>query len=529
VHQSCGPLPAGRTSFGTVIADATEAGVLYEAHGARIYKVARAGGQWTWDDLSDGLPGQEIQRLWCGNIAPAGSPIKTLLRAAVAARGVWERDVSDGSADPTISLYVRDHVLDQGWLSPSPEGMPNPYEPDSNVWHYQCEDIKIDSQQPGSDDVAQFFQTDPEGSQPITHVLFDQLRDNSQNLDADTPALVHVQVHNRSFTPARNVRVWAIYTNAAAGMPALPDTFWHQFSRDGRITPNLPAHSRWKSVGPPTILGEVSATSPQVATWTWNVPALRRHDTGHYCMVVFVHSGASPLDETSLDVDDLAYRNNQVGQKNLHLVSPPLPTDSAPAGPAGGTAGRSSRPAGQQEYVEFNNPAASPRQATLVFDLTSLPREIEVTFRLTRVTTVRPLAQSLSGVASTRRPGLRARSGSWIGRCLVRLGCWIENLGRKCLHLRPRLCTDDLARGFEPTVHDAQRSTRVEVQGVELPPFGSCAALLSIRTTGRLEAGRRYRFEVQQEVNGRVVGGSTFVLPVAGEKTQPPALVPDDW
>ena len=251
----------------------------------------------------------------------------------------WERDVSDGATDAPVSLYLRDHVLDQAWFSPSPEGMPNPYEPDSNVWHYQCEDIKIDSQQQGDADVAPFFQSDPEGSQPITHVLFDQLRDNSQNLAADTLALVHVQVHNRSFTPARNVRVWAIYCNAAAGMPALPDTFWHQFSRDGQITPNLPAHSRWKSIGQPTSVNEVSVTSPRVASWTWNVPALRRHDTGHYCMVVFVHGAAAPLDETSLDVDDLAYRNNQIGQKNLHLVSPPLPADSPSTGTAGGGAG----------------------------------------------------------------------------------------------------------------------------------------------------------------------------------------------
>lgn len=539
VHQSCNPVPATRTSFGTVIADATSAATLYEAHEARVYKVSGAGGQWAWEDVSDGLPGQEIQRLWCGNIAPPGAAAKKLLRAAVAARGAWERDVTDGATDAPVSLYLRDHVLDQGRLSPSPEGMPNPYEPDSNVWHYQCEDIKIDSQQQGDADVAPFFQSDPEGSQPITHVLFDQLRDNSQNLAADTLALVHVQVHNRSFTPARNVRVWAIYCNAAAGMPALPDTFWHQFSRDGQITPNLPAHSRWKSIGQPTSVNEVSVTSPRVASWTWNVPALRRHDTGHYCTVVFVHGAAAPLDETSLDVDDLAYRNNQIGQKNLHLVSPPLPADSPSTGTAGGGAESGTAAESRQEYVEFHNPTASPRQATLIIDLTSLPPEIEVAFRLTKLTTAQPLPQSLSGVASTRRPGGSARAGPRLGSCLVqlgrlirRLGCWIENLGRRCLRIHPRPCpgdsdTDD--PGFEPAVYTAASSARVEVQQVELAPFGFCAALISIRNAGRLPAGNRYRFEVQQEVSGRVVGGSTFVIPVAGEKDKPPELAPDDW
>ena len=63
---------------------------------------------------------------------------------------------------------------------------------------------------------------------------------------------------------------------------------------------------------------------------------------------------------------------------------------------------------------------------------------------------------------------------------------------------------------------------------MELAPFGFCAALISIRNAGRLPAGNRYRFEVQQEVSGRVVGGSTFVIPVAGEKDKPPERAPDD-
>ncbi len=292
-------------------------------------------GAWDWQDISDGLPGQWIYDLWVGNIGSAAQP-KVILRAAVPSRGIWEADVTAEAVDPSVALYLRDNLLDQGWLDRSPENLPNPYNPTNpgeTVYHYQCADIKIDSQQRGAGAVADFFQTDPEGSTlPISHVLFDQLRDNSENLPGMDAALVHVQVHNRSRTSANNVHVWAIFCNASAGVPglnvspALNNTFafWSQFNpATGQIIPNLPADSPWRSVGPPQTLSGIDAANPKVASWSWTVPTLASGDPGHYCMVAFVHSAASPINETSINVDEMTPRNRQVGQKNLH-IGPPL-------------------------------------------------------------------------------------------------------------------------------------------------------------------------------------------------------------
>jgi hypothetical protein len=476
--------------------------------------------------------------MWIADIAPPGAEsAKVVLRAGIPTRGVWERDVSADAPAPPVLLYVRDNILDQGRFTPSLEGMANPYDPTRRVWHYQCADLKIDARQPGGA-VADFFQTDPEGAtQPISHVLFDQLRDNSHNLPSGDAAWVHVQVRNRSHASANNVRVWAIYCNAAAGVPSLSASpslgnafpFWSQFAVTGQIVPELPADSPWRSVGPPQTLSGIVASTPKVASWLWTVPTLPTGDPGHYCMAVFIHAATSPIGETSFSVDELALRSRQIGQKNLH-IGPPLP--SSPSGGGGGAPG--GQPVSEmREYVEFHNPTAAPREATLVFDLRALPSQLRVELALTALDTVRPIAQSISGVARVRgHTGLHRIARNLlklllpIGRLLRLIGCWIENLGRRILGLPWRPCDDGPPQGprFEPEIYEAEPSALVEVGGVRLPAHGFCAARVHVRNAGTLDEGGEYAFEVRQRVDERVVGGSTYLVRIAGIKRRSPQV-----
>jgi hypothetical protein len=549
VHQSCAGLPAGTTTgFGKLVADPVQPDTLYASNNARVFKLTRSGGLWTWEDISAGLPGQWIYDLWIGNIAPAGSPPKVLLRAAIPTRAIWEQDVTAGAGDPPIALYFRDNFLDQGWLPSAPDGIASPYDPanpGATVFHYHCADIKIDARQAGSAGVVDFFQTDPEATIPPSHVLFDELRDNSENLPQSDAAWIHVQVHNRAPTAAQNVRVWVIYCNASGGLPGLnvsPSTgdafaFWSQFTVTGQIIPNLPADSPWKSVGAPQILNDLDAANPKVGSWPWTIPTLSSGDTGHFCMVAFIHSATSPINESSMNVDELTPRNKQVGQKNLH-IGPPLPPSPSPGG-GGGGGGPGGVPASplMREYIEFHNPSSAPREASLVFDLRALPPQIALSFRLTKVATAAPLGTSLSGVASVRPLSLRDRLMNAFGhvfRCLGRflawLGCWVENFGRWLLNvpLRPCRRPPEIALPkFAPEIYEASPSSLVEVRGVKLPAFGSCAALLAIRNTGTLESGSEYTFQVQQRVNDQLVGGSTYVVRIAGEKRVKPRVTVD--
>ena len=545
--QASGGLPAG--PFGPLAADPVAANTLYAAAAGRVFRLSLSAGVWTWTEVGSGLPGPQIQDLWIGNIAASG-PARVLLRAAVASRGMWETEVTAGATDPPARPYVRDHFLDQGWLIPSPDGLVNPFRPGDgvSVFHYQCADLKVDAQQPGS---PPFNQTDPEGTLPLSHVLFDQLNDNSDNLPGSDSAMVHVQVHNRSGTALSGVNVWAVYASAAAGVPGLDRSpsqgdafpFWSQFQPGGAIVPSLPADSPWTSVGAPVVLSGIDAAHPQVASWSWTVPLLASGDPGHYCMVAFLHSAASSIGESkNFDVDAITPSNPQIGQKNLHVVGP-LPAGGGAggggSGPGGGPGGGAAR---MREYVEFHNPGPASRVVDLVFDLRPLPPELQMWLRLSELDTVAPLEDSMTGISAVHRRGpLEAAKKAllvgieggeeilrWLDRWLDRAEDRLESgdeadedargLGRRRHPRHPQV-------KFTPPLYRARPASLVSVRGVRLARHGAAAALMVIENGGRLAPGTEHRFQVQQVAGERVLGGSTYVIRIAGQPRLPPPVV----
>ena len=512
--------------YGKLVADPVTNGTLYAVSGGRVFRIVVSGSSATWTEVGAGLPGPHVEDLWIGSIAGG----KVLLRAVIAGRGVWETDVTQGAQDPPSRPYLRDHILDQGWLAPSQDGLVNPYRPSDgiSVYHYLSADVKVDAQQHGT---PAFFQTDPEGTSPLSHVLFDLLNDNSENLPGNDTAKLHVEVHNRNNAALNNVSVWACYASAAAGVPGLNQSasngnnfpFWSQFQANGTIVPNLPSDSPWTSIGGPMTLSGIDALHPQVASWTWTVPLLTGGDPGHYCMVVFLHSVANPVGETTnYDVDSVTPTNPQIGQKNLHIGAP------LPGGGGSPTPGGAMR---MREYVEFHNPGLEPRIADLVFDLRPLPPEVHMWLRLSELHTVAPLDKSLTGIAATHSPGLgdaaKAALVAGIERgeeILEWLDRWLDRVENKLE--RDGDDDDDEHRGrkrhpeirFTPAVYRAKPASVVGVRGVRLAANGAAAALMVIQNAGKLPPGSEYRFQVQQVVRERVVGGCTYVVRIGGIK-----------
>jgi hypothetical protein len=115
--------------YGRLVADPVAAGTLYAVSGGRVYRLVSSGSTFTWTEIGPGLPGPHVEDLWIGKIAPG----KVLLRAAIGSRGVWETDVAMGAMDPPARPYLRDHLFDQGWLTPSPDGLVNPFRPSDGV------------------------------------------------------------------------------------------------------------------------------------------------------------------------------------------------------------------------------------------------------------------------------------------------------------------------------------------------------------------------------------------------------------
>jgi hypothetical protein len=555
VHLGCigAPSAVGDQQFRKLVVDPLEPGTMYAAYGGQVYRLTSSAptGMVTWTDISDGLPGNWVADLWAGDIGTAAES-KALLRAAVGMGGIWELDVTTGPAVTQPGLYLRDNFLDTGWLAQSPAGVANPLNPADQLHHYQCADIKIDAQQRGPSG-AVFFQTDPEGSvPPLSYVLFDELKDNSDHLPGADSAMVHVRVNNRGVATTGGTQVWALFCNASAGVPALNASpslqnnfdFWSIFPSSGEIVSQLlPADSPWQQIGPPqTLPPGIDPAHPRVASWSWTVPTLASGDPGHYCVVAFVHSAANPLHESSYDVDGFVAGNRQVGQKNVH-IGPPLPPDpggspgggpgAAPAegGPVGGGAWAAQT---MSEYIEFHNPTNAPRPASFVLDLRTLPPEIQVSFVLTPLTTTTGLPSAITGIHApgARPPGLVSELERWLdlighdwrhraGELLQCAGAWLERLGRELEGLPPHRHRRGGWPRFGSTVYSALPSARVEIPDVQLPPFGTAAALFWLTNTGTLPAGRRYTFHVQQLVGGQITGGSAYTVRIAGEPERP--------
>jgi hypothetical protein len=241
--------------------------------------------------------------------------------------------------------------------------------------------------------------------------------------------------------------------------------------------------------------------------------------------MAFVHSTASPLRESSTEVDVITPRNKQIGQKNLH-IGLPLPADGRGGGSGGDTggAGGASGASGMDEYTEFHNPEEAERTSSLVFDLRSLPPELQVTLRFSSLNTRLALSDSITGAHPT---GFGATG---LYRFVERFFAWLRNLVRRLFGTPrpPRTRSYAPIRSFGPVVYEADLSALVTVHDVRIPSFDFCASRLLIKNTGSLPSGSEYYFQVKQMMKDKVVGGSVYVVRLAGVPETPVLLSPDE-
>jgi hypothetical protein len=375
-------LPTG-FPFGKVLVDPVDDGRLYVSCGAHVYLVsAGAGGAWTWSAISmgsDGLPGDVITDMWIGNVGTAALPT-VLLRVATGARGVWETDVTPATVALGDRLYMRDNMLDDGWISPSPAGIPNPLRPAENVWWWQSPDIRVETSQIGP--AGNFYQTQPEWTGGrLPHAMFNMVRDFSLNLEQNRAAKIHVQVHNRSRMPAA-ARVVVLATRSAAGVPDLDRRsdgttfpFWSRFHADGTVDlGDWPANSVWIPVEMTAeSVSGIHAGEPRIVSRTWTVPPLSEGD--HRCLIAIVHSASNPAGSitSSTHVDAITRLHRGLAQKNLHIVPMQLANMGQRPDVEGARATSDARRTGRQMWMsapfEIDFWAPEERLSDLVFDL----------------------------------------------------------------------------------------------------------------------------------------------------------------
>lgn len=537
--ENCTPPPEALTpsggAGGAAAAHPDDPDRIYWSRGHRLYEVRRTGGAWFWIELSENLPGQEIHDLCIVNLSRTGEPPRYMLRALPALRGVWEREI----VEPTRALhlfYFRKHVFDRGWTGLVADGLANPLRVGERVWHWQSPDIKIDA--PERDDAGNlFYQTEPEAVQPKPGE-FAWIRDRSDTAPAGQPLRVFVQVNNRGNARSGEVKVWAISCLWSGGLPELPRTedgttmirgpFWSRFHPDGSLDVTIERGSPWIALSPRTApamdwfpVSDVSAESPAIAGFDLPVGAA----DDHRCIVAFVHGSDALLDGTGLSTspDEAALTHPQVAQRNVSVGAPlgvtpgargTVPVgDGSATGPGGTGAFEASR------SIQFHNPGRQPTLATIRFDGTTLPANLRLAFRLSR--NAKPSAVDGAEARPPPRPSLLATLLEWLRSLLNAL------LG--LFGLRPAPPKNATRLPLSDLWFDAKPRGASSVRDVAIPAGGHVAAEIVVRPAGDLEPGSEHRLDILHLVAGKVIGGATLVLPVAGEaKTEPAPLVPDN-
>lgn len=292
----------------TIVIDPTNNNRIFIGSDLGVFRTEDAGGMWTiWDE---GLPSVPVFHL---NIF---SPLR-LLRAGTFGRGAWERPI-DTAMCPLVDLYVRDHMLDSGRRSPSPDYVTHPFDPAVELHHWECADIKVDA---------------PEGTPPALQsataandYIYFEADLQHRTARRNTTNRIYAQVHNRGVNAATNVKVRLFFADAHAGLPPLPGNFW----TGGMPFMGTPSGTDWVAIGDTKTFPKLEAAEPGVESWDYVVPGTANK---HSCLLMVVSCDENPIDGGGLfNVDQLVMQNKQVGLKNLNVENA-LPGSPMPEAP----------------------------------------------------------------------------------------------------------------------------------------------------------------------------------------------------
>jgi len=284
---------------------------IFVAADLGVYRSANAGA--AWSAFNRGLPNALIKDLLFH--APS-----RLLRAGTQARGAWEIAV-DAATLPDVEIFLRDSAVDSGRLSPSPSGVQDPFNFNSQTFWWQCQDIKVDSPPFLAPFLAgvdfEIFADDQ--SLIDKHIEF--LRGlRSENPQRNRTVRVYVQVHNRGVKAASNVAVKVFFATGGLTFPDLPTGFWTNFPNN-QTQPDSP----WQPIAAHRVILSVASGRSEIIGFEWAVPATA---ADAIALLSIISADNDSLDSTELNVANLVRGNKKCGLRNVTVVNP-----SASAGP----------------------------------------------------------------------------------------------------------------------------------------------------------------------------------------------------
>ncbi len=318
--EGTGRLPD--TPINSIVIDPKPPHTIYVGTDIGVFR-SSANNDKTWIRFSHGLPNCAVYDMRLHT-----SLARRLLRVVTHGRGAWERDL-DSESMPDTNLFVRDHLMDTGRFSPSPDNIKAAFVEDypqterqNNVitsvttlkWD-MCADIKVDS--PTGNPPS--FQMDIEA---VDYVNFEYKLIPSY-LVSGRVNRVYVQVHNRGIKEAlKPVRIKLLCANPIdtdpIKYPDLPQDFWTSFPN------NHKDKSNWMSIGlykvlpdPPKTLTQIE---PTVVSWQWNVPPIGEGQIG---ILVVIDSEEDPIPASNkiFDIETLVKNEKHVGLRSINVVN----------------------------------------------------------------------------------------------------------------------------------------------------------------------------------------------------------------
>lgn len=260
--------------------------------------------------------------------------------------GAYQCVIDPNVECPPVMLSVRDNVFDRA-LWPAPYAKPDPEHPipvgPSRPDFYKADDSPAGLLYWWSSPDIRVEAAPAPGARPHDHVEFEECplecsekilvcqTDCVPDALADTPPgqagtyRVYVQVTNRGWRAATNVRVTALWTEATTGLPLLPPDFWTTSFPSGggcaALTPGTPwrflddtPSNRCKTIP------LVSPGQPEVTWFDWQVPP---NAPPHSCIMAIVESQLDPIPpaaRASFDPATLVSQYRQIGLRNLHII-----------------------------------------------------------------------------------------------------------------------------------------------------------------------------------------------------------------
>jgi hypothetical protein len=450
-----------------IVIDPGSPNTLYVATDVAVYRGTLSGSTATWVQFSEGLPNCAVFDIRLHN------PTR-LLRAGTHGRGIWERKLDVASVS-SVDLFFRDHLMSTGRILPAPDYVAAAFEDPLQyvnlgdlLSHWMCADIKVDALEGSPTPSFQMAVT------AVDYVAFEtQLQ--HRNAQRGNVNRAYVKVNNRGFAPGSNVTVKLLWADASAGLPPLPSDFWTAFPNNSTNTTQW--HPLNKGTATFQTIGTLSPTEPTILEWDFPLPSSA---ATHSCLLAVMDSTQDPIPAGNkiFNVDNLVRNEKRVGLKNLHVVDIPV---------------------GTTFWSTLNFFSAQATTASFKI-IGSGVNGGSIGFLLPKA--VKPPAAVLK---SSKKGLATAASTSKLDSVVLRkpTDVMIKSLKERLPDEAGKL---DLTRLY---ALDKNARGGGVISGINIPKGGVRAAVL---LTAPAKAGGFDTFSVVQEENGKIVGGSTYVI-----------------